>query len=142
MSLKSVAYFDAVNKNDTNKITIKRTDEVHIHNSSYSYFMNSIPAEERTLFKRFVHSDTHNYKVNTCPSYWRVQGWLCLGDMLDYIEEQSKIHKTTPRHEMEELFNRIMFDHDEWPPIDVVMQSYNDLSYIAILSIDILHRVL
>lgn len=128
---------------ETSRISIKKTDDWKLKNSSLEYFLNSLEPKDRTLLKRFVHLDTVCRNINMSPAFWRVQGYICLSDILDYLEEWYDEGERVDA--FEELFKKIEFDHyfcDGYNKEEYKILSFNNLTYISILSLDVLHRIL
>ena len=125
----------------TPHIRVLRDDGWKLEDSSVEYFMNSLEGPMRTLFKRFIHVDTYCNNPKRSPSFWRPQGFMCLADMLDYVEENGK--DVDERNEVfKKLYEMISFDRynsDE----SLMVLNYNGLTYIKIIDMyGLLNRAL
>lgn len=80
----------------TPRIRVKREEEWKLNDTSREYFLRSLEGPDRILLKDFIHCDTWCNASNMVPSYWRVQGFMCLSNMLDYVESEAKAHSTSP----------------------------------------------
>lgn len=107
------------------------------NNSSIDYFMYSLGTDEKVLLKNFIHVDTY-CRLGCTPQQWRVQGFLCLGDLLDYLEQSYK-EKEFRQLALQNLLKTIVFDnqYDE-----MVRIRYKNHTYLKILEYDATHRVL
>ena len=133
----------------TNRIRAKKHQEWKLRDMSKNYFLSSLTPDDYCLLKRFIHADTLCNATNMAPSYWRVQGFICLGDILDYIEK----FKTQDERQIAliELLKKIQFDKwystedwnkCNWEKGELVIIEYNGLTYIKIIEYDALHRIL
>jgi hypothetical protein len=107
------------------------------NNSSIDYFMHSLGTDEKVLLKNFIHVDTY-CRLGCAPQQWRVQGFLCLGDLLDYLEQLYK-DKEFRQLALQNLLKNIVFDsqYDE-----MVHIRYKNHTYLKILEYDATHRIL
>ena len=120
----------------TDRIRVIDNDK-NWNNSSIEYFNNSLCTEDKVLLKNFIHCDTY-CRLGTIPQIWRVQGFICLGDMLDYVEQMYK-EKEFRMQAFKDLYDRIVFDrqYDDYLAIQ-----YKGKTYIKIIEYDAIHRAL
>ena len=122
----------------------KSTDRIRVvdkdnnwNDSSIEYFINSLNTDEKVLLKNFIHVDTY-CRLGCIPQQWRVQGFLCLGDLIDYLEQLYK-EKEFRQLALQNLLKTIIFDNQY---DDMVVIRYKNHTYLKILEYDATHRVL
>ena len=105
-------------------------------NANLEYFNKSLQTEDKILLKDFIHVDTY-CRLGTISQVWRVQGFICLSNLLDYVEES--FQKEFMVEAFQHLLEKIVFDkqYDEFCIIN-----YKGKTYIKIIEYDATHRVL